>query len=448
MSSFQIPTAPGALPIVGHILPLARDPWRFLNSLPAYGDVVRIRIGPMQAVVVCDPALTRQVLLEDHLYDKGGPIFERDREVVGDGVATCPHSRHRRQRRLVQSAFHPDRLPGYAQAMTEQITTVIDSWYAGQVFDVYAEMTKITARIAIATMFAGSLTPTVLEQILADLPVVVDGVYRQALMPEALTRVPIPSNRRFYRARDRMRHALAELIADHGSAGADQGDVLSALVTAENPSLDSGDGQSLSDTEIVDQAITFFIAGAETTATALAWALHFVAMHPNIERRLRTEVDAVHTGRTAAYADLPQLELTGRVISETLRIRPPAWFLTRVTTSETHLGKYTLPAGTTVAYSPYLIQHRPNLFTEPERFNPDRFDRVYGSGRRYEDFLTFGHGARICIGDRFGVIEATLALASITARARLEPVPGRPVRPALALIERPDRALMRVATVR
>lgn len=131
----MIPRARGALPLLGHVMPLLRDPLRFLTSLPAQGDLVRIRIGPVTAIVICDPELTRQVLLDDRTFDKGGPIFDRLREVLGNGLVTCPHSMHRRQRRLVQPTFHQTRLPGYAQTMTEEISAVAESWRDGHVID-------------------------------------------------------------------------------------------------------------------------------------------------------------------------------------------------------------------------------------------------------------------------------------------------------------------------
>ena len=153
-----IPAAPGGWPLLGHVVPLLTAPLAFVNSLPSLGDLVQIRLGPMKAVVVCDPELTRQVLVHDQVFDKGGPMYERARELVGDGLGTCPHSRHRRQRRLTQPAFHHARLPAYARTMTEQINTVTGGWRDGQVLDVLAEMQALTTRVMLATMFSTSLT--------------------------------------------------------------------------------------------------------------------------------------------------------------------------------------------------------------------------------------------------------------------------------------------------
>ncbi|MFI9504230.1 cytochrome P450 [Nocardia sp. NPDC052566] len=442
--SSAIPTAPRAMPLLGHIPALVHNPWRFLISLPQYGEMVQVRIGPKRVVVVCDLDLTRRMLRDDRTFDKGGPTFDGSREVAGDGLVLCSHSRHRQQRRLVQGAFHPDRIRGYAQTMTGQVTRVIDSWRDGQVLDVYAEMKKATSRATTSTLFSNSLPEPILQQAVYDLTVLFEGFYRRTLMPRLLTRAPTPSNRRFERALARLRHTIAEVVADRRTFDGDRGDLLSALVTGRAPVAADGDRSEMSDAEIIDQVITFFLAGTETTAALLAWALYFGAANPDIEQRLHAEVDIVLAGRSPAHVDLNQLKLTGQIVTETLRICPPAWLATRVTTSVTRLGKYTLPVGTSVAYSPYLLHHRGDLFTEPERFDPDRFDPAHHLVPRDERLLPFGDGPRTCIGDRFAMTEATLALATIAARVRLELVRGQPVRPALGIVLRPAHLRMRM----
>ena len=129
-------TAPKASPFLGHALPLLPNPLCFLASLPDHGDLVRIRIGPFRVIVICDPELTRQVLLDDRTYDKGGLFVERAAESIGEGLVTCPH----RQHRLAQPAFHQSRFPAYGQTMIEQIAAVVDEWHDGQVIDVLSEI--------------------------------------------------------------------------------------------------------------------------------------------------------------------------------------------------------------------------------------------------------------------------------------------------------------------
>lgn len=207
----------------------------------------------------------------------------------------------------------------------------------------------------------------------------------------------------------------------------------------------AGDEPGPSDTELIDQAVSFFVASVETTATTLAWALHLLSRHADVEQRLRAEADAVLAGRPAAYDDLPQLPLTASIVRETLRLYPPVPLSTRITTHDTRLGDHVIAAGTTIVYSPYLIHHRPDTYPDAERFHPDRWTTApAGTGPR-DAFFSFGGGARKCIGDHFGLTESALALATITARWELHPAAGTDSRPQLGSATlRPKRLLMHI----
>ena len=430
-------TAPGALPLLGHTLSLVRSPLRFLTSLPAHGDLVGIRIGPIEAIVVCTPELVRQVLLNDRVFDKDGPFFDRTREAFGDGLATCPHGVHRRQRRLTQPAFHPARLPGYARVMTKHIAEVTASWRDGQVLDVLSEMMTVTARTAVETMFSDAPPPAVLGAVLTDFTTILAGIYTRALIPPPLDKLLVVGNRRDDRARVRLRGIIGRVITDRRASGAERGDLLSTLLSARDPT----DSQGLSDTEIIDQVMTFFLAGSETTANTLAWAVHLTSRQPDVEHRLHAEVDAALAGAPARCEDLPKLELAGRVITETLRIYPPAWMLT--TTTDTHLGGHPIPAGSILFYSPYLPHHLPDHYPDPDHFDPDRWTDTHNAPPPREAFIPFAAGARECIGDTFALTEATLALATLTARWRLRPLPGHHVHPARGILLHPRELRMR-----
>ncbi|MCZ1014125.1 cytochrome P450 [Streptomyces noursei] len=429
----SIPAAPQGLPFVGHLVPLLRDPLVFLTSLPAHGDLVRIRLGPFTLIVICHPELTRQALVDDRTFDKGGLLYDRAREVMGDGLGTCPHSEHRRLRRLAQPAFHPARFPAYGQAMTACLDQVTGSWQTNQTLDVPTEMMSITCKVTAATLFSSALPPADLSQLLNDIKTVFDGIYQRMFLIPPLDRAPTRNNRTYRDARTRLHDTLDGIVHQRRTDGSDRGDLLSALVAAHDAE-DAGSG--MTDAEISDTIVTFFLAGTETTASAVAWALDLLARHPEIERRLHAEVDAVLQGAPATHADLPRLELTERIITETLRLRPPGWFFTRKTTGETRLGGHTLPVGANVVYSPFIIHHRPDLYDNPETFDPDRWDRNRTQPLRHS-FLPFATGARKCIGDTFAMAQATLALATISARWRLEHISGRQVRPALGTVLRP-----------
>ncbi|MFE0042668.1 cytochrome P450 [Streptomyces albireticuli] len=427
-----IPTAAGALPLLGHLVPLLRDPLKFLGRLPERGDLVRVRLGPLPVLVVCDPDLTCRALREDRTFDKGGPVYDRGRELIGNGLASCPHRDHRRQRRLLQPAFHPTRLPGYAQAATARTAEATASWQDGQVLDVLSAMQELFASITVDTLFSTTPPPDVLTQALADLNTVVKALTVRTATPQLLNRLPIPRNRRYHQARARLSRTLHHIVTERRATGTstDHGDLLSILLAAHDP--DSGPAeQTLTDAEIIDQIVTFFLAATETSASSVAWALHLLGQHPEIETRLHAEADAVLDGRPATHADLPRLELTTRVFTETLRLWPPVWGLTRTCTADTRLGRYPIPTGTSLAYSPYLLHRRPDLYPDPDRFDPDRWAPDHPSPPRREAFLPFGGGARKCIGERSAINTGVLALATIASRWHLQPLPGARVRPVI-----------------
>ncbi|PPK67076.1 cytochrome P450 [Actinokineospora auranticolor] len=439
MDTSPVPLAPGAVPLLGHAPRLAREPLAFLARLAARPDrLVRIKLGPAAAVLVCDPDLADEVFREDRLYDKGGVFIERARDVVGDSLSNCPHHLHRRQRRLAQPSFSPVRLRGYAAMMATQIDGVVDAWRDGESIDVNEQMSRLTLNVLTATLFSDSLPEHAVRAAYDDVEAIVAGVLRRMAMPTALTRLPLPANRRFDRAVTRLRRTVEDLLAERRATGTDRGDFLSALLAARDP--DTGD--ALSDAEIADQVLAFLLAGTETTASVLSWAHALIATHPTVARRLRAEVDSVLSGRPATQDDIPNLGYTGQVIQETLRLRAPAWLLTRELTADTTLGGHHLKAGTTVAYSPFVIHHRPDLYPDPERFDPHRWSPDRTPPPRTA-FIPFAAGARRCIGDRFALIEAALALATITARWDLELPEGSRVRPAAAIVLRPKDLHMR-----
>lgn len=445
-TTYTAAKAPGPLPVLGHALPLLRNPWQFLSSLPAYGDLVQIRVGPVMAIVVCDPELTHQVLLDDRTFDKGGFFLDRLREIGGNGLITCRHSDHRWQRRLIQPSFHRTRMPSYARTMTGQITKVTGAWRDGQIIDVCAEMLTTAGRVALATMFT-TVPPQLSETLLAHVVVIQEGIYQRMLMPPLLDKFPTPGKRRYDQAHARLRQAVDGIIADYLSSGADHGDLMSMLLAVRgNPAGAEGDRQALSDAEINDQVVTFFGAGVETTANALAWALHLLGRHPDIEKRLHTEVDTVLAGGAATVEHLPELELTAKFVMESLRLYPPGWLLTRTTTTDAELGGLPIPAGTTVVYSPYLVHRRPDLYPDPEVFDPDRWSAERAKAIPRGGYIPFAAGARKCIGDTFAMTEATLMLATIAARWHLEPIPGQQVRPALGPVMSPRGLRMRVTS--
>lgn len=413
-----IPTAPRSWPLLGHASAMLRDPLALLNSLPPHGDLVRINLGPTTLVVVCDPELTWAVLQADDVFDKGGPMYDRIREVIGDGIASCPHAEHGRLRGLVQPGFATQRIRDYAPAMTARIGEVVGAWTPGQILDVPDEMLHITSTVTTASLFSDHLPTGLLDQVLRDIRVIFDGAWVRIFQPGALSRIPTRGNRAYNRARAHLRATIEQLIAARRAGGSDRDDLLGSLLAAHDPE----DGSRLSSRELADTVVTLVVAGGETTATALSWALDLLARHPEVLGRLHVEVDAILGGRAATIADLDRLPLTRQVITETLRLCPPTWMVTRRVTVDTQLGRHLLPAGTDVVYSPYLIHHRADLYDDPERWDPDRWDP--GRTQPRHAFFPFAAGRRKCVGSNFAMATAVLTLATVTTRWDLTHLPG------------------------
>ncbi|ADI03343.1 cytochrome P450 [Streptomyces bingchenggensis BCW-1] len=415
-SGSAVVQAPGAIPVVGHLTAFLRAPLPFLRGLPAHGPLVTIRLGRQRVIVVCDPELTRTVLVQDRVFDKGGPLYERLREAGGQGLASCPSGEHRRQRRLIQPAFHHSRFPGYAHVMAERMDTLLGGWHDGQTLDLTTETRRIAADVVISAIFGTGLDAAVHTRLATDFHTLLAGFTRHTLTPKPLRKVPTPGNLRYERATRRVRRTMADLTTTyraHGDTG--ETNLLSLLISARDPESDS---PALTDDELVDQAVTMYSAGTETTASAVCWALFLAALHPEVHDRLITEIDTVLDGRTADWSDLPRLIYTRQVFTEAIRMYPPGWFLTRRTESDTRLGSYDLPKGTTIAYSPYLISHLPGLYPDPETFDPDRWKPAE---RGPEVPVTvFGGGARKCIGDQFALVEGVLLLASLVSHWHID----------------------------
>jgi pentalenene oxygenase len=337
-------------------------------------------------------------------------------------------------------------MPAYAALMTEHITAVTCSWREGQTVDVLAALEETAIRILITAMFTGStLSEEDRTGMLHDVMDISRGVFRRMLMPSLLTKLPVLGNRRFEKAHAHLRDMAKKTIEHHRRSGSDHGDLLSILMAVHDPDT-VGSGASLSDEELIDTIITYFFAGAETSASLAAWAVYLTAEHPEVKDQLHAEVDRVLNGAPATYADLPHLEVAGRIINETLRLRPPGWIFTRVTTREVQMGRYRCPAGTAVIYSQYLAHHRPDVFRDPDRFDPDRWRHDRRGSPPPGAFVPFGAGARKCIGDTFATTEATLALATIAAQWSLKPSPGMSIRSTPGgLVLRPDGLRMVMA---
>ncbi|WP_406069086.1 cytochrome P450 [Micromonospora sp. NBC_01638] len=417
--------APNALPLLGHAIPLARRPQQFLTELPCYGDLVEVRLGRRPAVLVCSPDLIQRVLREPRTFDKGGPLFDKADELVGQGLFAATWEPHRRQRRMMQPGFHRTRMPGYAEVMRDEIDTLLAGWRDGQQVDIRDEMHRVTLRIAARTMFTNPVSNHAADEVQECMPIINRGVYKRMVAPTALLeKLPTRENRQFELAHQRMRDVVEETIGQYRESGVDHGDLMSILINSVDPDT----GQPMSEFEVHQQVMTLLAGGMETTANAISSALLLISEHPEVERGLQAEVDEVLGGRSPAFEDIPKLTYLDRVLRETLRLRPPVWLLTRTTTRDTELGGHPLPQGSIILLSPYLLHHNPELFTDPERFDPDRWLPERADSVTQNAMQPFIMGNRKCIGDQFALNEARLLVATIASRWSIRMTSGAPRR--------------------
>jgi cytochrome P450 len=244
---------------------------------------------------------------------------------------------------------------------------------------------------------------------------------------------PTPRKRGFQRARARLDATIYALIEERRRSGDDRGDLLSMLLSAQ----DEDDGSFMTDLQVRDEVMSFFLAGHETTANALAWTWYLLAQHPDVYARLRDELQRVLAGRTPTFADLPDLPYTLQVLKESMRLYPPVWVLGRQATRAVALGDYDLPAGMVVTISPYTLHRRPDLFAHPDTFDPERFEPDAEKLLPRNAYIPFADGPRVCIGNHFAQMEGQLILATLAQRVTLALAPGQHIEPEPLIALRP-----------
>ncbi|MEO3755643.1 cytochrome P450 [Streptomyces sp. B6B3] len=440
-ATFTNGVAPGALPLVGHGLRLRNHLLDFLESLPRHGDLVEIRLGTQPAYMVCHPALVQEVLIDDRTYEKGGPQMDKLREFIGWGLATAEHDGHRRQRRLVQPAFHRSRMDEYCRIIGEETDATSNAWRDGSTLDIQPDLYRFAVITTVRTFLASDMSAEEVDGVRDSVDIAFEGVYKRVLAPLGIKeKLPLPSNRRYARALDDLRATLDDVIARHLASRKDDGNMLGGLITARHE-----DGDVLSALELRDTALTMLMGGSDTTSSLLTWTLHLLAEHPEAARRVREESDEVLGGRTATWEDVHRLGYLYQVLKESMRLYPPVPLLTRAVTRDTELAGRRIPSGATVIYSPYLMHRQPELFEDPARFDPDRWSDGRPAPSRGA-YVPFGLGARQCIGNDFATMRAALAISTFYGRWRFEPVAGEPVRLAAnATVLHPEHVMMRLS---
>jgi cytochrome P450 len=429
------------LPLLGVLPQFRRNPPEFLRRLAqSHGDLVHFRLGPQDIYLVSKPDWIKDILVTHQTNFTKSRFLERARILLGEGLLTSEGEFHHRQRRLVQPAFHRDRLIGYASAMVECTAHQRELWTDGAELDMSREMARLTLAVVAKTLFNADVTSEA-DNIGAALTQVMI-LFDLVVMPfsEWIEKLPLPSIRRFHSARDFLDQTIYRIIAERRASKEDTGDLLSMLLLAQDE-----DGQAgMTDQQIRDEALTLFLAGHETTANALMWTWYLLSENPAAAAKFYEEVDRVLQGRLPAFDDLPQLKYTEGVLAESMRLYPPAWAIGRRAKAEYAIGDYTVPPRAILFLSPWVVQRDPRWFPEPERFNPDRWTSPSDDRPKFS-YFPFGGGTRVCIGERFAWMEGVLLLAAIAQKWRFKLVPGHPVATAALITLRAKHGMKMVA---
>jgi cytochrome P450 len=379
-------------------------------------DLLHYHIANMHIYLVKHPDLIHEVLVTQakkfHKWQRQKQVFGK---FDGNGLVNSDGEFWKRQRKMIQPAFHSQRISHYAKIMVDYTAKRIDQWEADKPLNIGQEMSLITRDIVTKALFNADVSAESLalgEAIRIIQHTATRDMGRPFLLPDWM-----PGRSAMKAAIQTIDRVILRIISERRASGEDTGDLLSMLLMAKD---DSGSG--MSDKEARDEAVTLFIAGHETTATALAWIWYLIAAHPEVEAKLRAEIDALGD-QPPTFADLPRLSYTQQIIKETMRLYPPTWLFPREAIEPIELGGYTLEKGSLVHLVPFIVQRDPRFFDAPLEFRPERF----ANEKAIPDYayFPFGGGPRVCIGNSFTMMEMQLMIATILQRYEMALAPGQ-----------------------
>ena len=424
------PPGPHGHALLGSLLEVRRDRIRFVTrSVETYGDIVGFRMPHRNLVLLRHPDHIRHVLCENPGNYRKGLGLRDATDLLGDGLLTSDGDLWASRRRILQTAFQRDRLQSYHASISEAAFSLADRWeraaISGTVLDAGGEFAIATLRIATRTLFETKLDDGTLAEIAADL-----DIAGQMAMARMTAFVPLP---RWLPTRANLRTAAAirrlESHVDGIARGYDAGrhapgSMLRKLIEGVAAETDPRRA-------VRNEILTFLLAGHETTAATLTWALYLLARNRDCLETLRQEVDQIEDASKLAY--------TRMAIDETMRLYPPVWMLPRRSVADDCIGGYDVPAGSDVLISLYSLHRHPNFWPDPERFEPGRFA---ASGRPGSGaYLPFGSGPRTCVGASLGLLEAVILLATVVARCEFQLASEQEVECEASLSLRPKNGL-------
>ncbi|MGC1615422.1 MAG: cytochrome P450 [Candidatus Acidiferrum sp.] len=403
----------------------------FTQIVREYGDVVGLRILNFRILLINHPDHIEDVLVNHPRKFIKGRVLQANKRVFGRGLLTSEGEFWLRQRRLVQPAFHRARIAGYASTMVEYSERLMHEWQDGEERDIHKEMMRLTLQIVGKTLFDADVERDAQDvgkslELLLELGA---NFRRTIFIPQW---IPTPTNLRLERAIRKIEKVLYRIIAEKRSSGRDAGDLLSMLLAAQDV-----DGSRMNDRQLRDEAITLFLAGHETTANALSWTWWLLARNPGAESKLHAELRSVLAGRAPSLDDLPKLVYTNHVITESMRLYPPAWGTARTAIEDLEIAGYSVPKNSGVSFAQWTVHRDPRWYDAPEEFRPERWEGDLLKRLPRFAYFPFGGGPRQCIGNTFALMETALVLATVAQQYRFRLVEGHPVVPLASITLRP-----------
>lgn len=406
------------------VLRFGADRLGFLREMASYGDIAHMQTRGLHFYLINHPELIQDVLVTHHRSFVKSRALQVARRLLGDGLLTSEGELHLRQRRLVQPAFHRQRMAAYSQVMASRAEQTAERWQElgnGAAVDMAQEMMRLTLAIVGKALFDADVEGEAAE-IGQALTEALHAVNR-LLLPggELSEKLPLPASQRAEQARQRLDATIYRIIAQRRADAQDRGDLVSMLLAAQD------EQGGMSDVQVRDEAMTLFLAGHETTANALTWTWYLLSQNPAEERRLHKELDQVLAGRTPTLDDLPNLPYTRMVLSEAMRLYPPAYAIGRQVVEPYPVRDYVIEPGATVFVSQYVMHRDPRYWFDFERFDPNRWTPEAQARRPKFSYFPFSAGPRVCIGEGFAWTEGILVLAALAQRWQARLVLGQPV---------------------
>ncbi len=403
----------------------------FEECFREYGDAAYFPVANRHIMLLSHPDDIERVLVtENRRFIKNYALVFLQ-PLMGNGLLLNEGQSWLRQRRIVQPAFAKQRVEGYAPAMVECTQRMLDQWRDGEQRDVARAMMELTMAIAGRTLLGIDVGKRFGEVTRHLRVVMFDFLARFGAAVPLPYWVPTLRNLRLRYTIGKLDRILQRLIEQRRTEGAGGGDFLSLLMHAK----DEEDGRAISDRQIRDEVMTMFLAGHETTANALAWTWSLLGKHPDIQRRVCDEARSVLGGRQPIAADVARLTFCEMAVREGMRLYPPAYVVGRRPMEDVTIGEHFIPANTNVLMSQWIVQRDPRWFTDPLRFDPDRWADGLANRLPKYAYFPFGGGPRVCIGNTFAMFEATLVLAMMAERFSLELINEKPIpiQPAVTL---------------